>query len=140
MYELIASVLSSSALWGAASATGVVVLQKIFSSPREKKTDKREDFKAITDSLFKEVSALREEASHCDRNYQELQSKFIEFKSKYSELELRYQIQVNINKKISEEIKRLEMQLESYLDNEQKVLDDNKNTTTGNSTETPTGE
>ena len=112
----------SAPVWAAISALVTLLVQKFFISPREKRTDKREDFKVITDSLLKDITLLRsdlnktrEEANACDKKYQELQDKFLDFKAKYSQLELRYQIQIEINSRLAQEIKELEEQLKTYL-------------------------
>lgn len=134
MLELLPLILNSqvlSAALGAASALGVQLIPKLINAKKEKNTEKREDFKAITDSLFneidllkKEVESYKEDAQNCERRYQELQSKFLDFKQKYNELELRYQIQVNINKKISAEIKKLEDQVQAHLEREQRLFNE----------------
>jgi hypothetical protein len=120
MYDILAQLAahSGTATLSAASATAALVINKFWFSKKEKKIENREDFKAITDSLFRELAELRQDAQNCDNKYSELQDKFLEFKSKYNELELRYQIQININKKLSEEIKNLEGQIQTHLDKE----------------------
>lgn len=112
-----------SAAWSAAGALSILGLQKLLPSTKEKTDSKREDFKAITDSLFKDIEALRsdvetykKDAESCEERYQELQARFLDFKAKHNELELRYKIQVQINQKISEEVKVLEEQLLTHLE------------------------
>ena len=104
------------------AATGAII-NKIWTSPKEKKLANREDFKAITDTLFKDLDQLKRElarykddAQECKHKYNDLQLRFLEFKAKHSELELRYQIQVNLNRKISEEVRQLEEQIQTHLD------------------------
>jgi predicted nuclease with TOPRIM domain len=112
-----------SAAWSAAGALGVLGLQKLLPSRQETKDSKREDFKAITDSLFKDIEALRsdvetykQEANQCEERYQDLQARFLDFRAKHNELELRYKVQVQINQKISEEVKFLEEQVMLHIE------------------------
>lgn len=133
MYDLLAFFLANlpTAAWSGGSAIVALTANKVWFSPKEKKVENREDFKAITDSLFKELASLREDVEHykedsanCEAKYNELQSKFLEFKGKHNELELRYRIQVNINQKISEEIKHLEAQMQAHLEKEQTTVNE----------------
>lgn len=112
-------------LTGGGSAFIVLLVNKIFQSSNEKSVNTRQDFDIIASNLFKEIEYLKSElhrykadSDNCEKQYKELQEKFLDFKTKYSELELRYNIQININKKLADEIKSLEEQISQYIENE----------------------
>ncbi len=120
----------SAAFWSAVGGAFVLVLGKVFVSKREKHSDDREDFKAITDTLFKDIAKLREEIEHyresseaSEQKYKELQTKLLDFKQKYNELELRYQVQTEINKKLIEEIKKLDAQIALCKEKEKQYIE-----------------
>lgn len=139
---------SPAAFWGAVSGVSVLLINKFWPSKTEKTISKREDFNSTIESLFKEIDLLKteiyrykEESLNCDKHYNELQDKFIEFRNKYNELELRYNIQININKNLALEIRNLEEQLLYYTRKENNFLniDDRQNQfnrDTKNSTDT----
>lgn len=135
MYDLLPLLFANlpTIAWSSVSASVALVANKVWFSPKEKKAESREDFKAITDSLFKELTSLRadvetykQDSTNCEDKYNELQSKFVEFKGKYNELELRYRIQININQKISEDIKTLQLEIQTHLEKEQELINDPK--------------
>ena len=128
---LITGILTTTApaLWGGLGTVGVLILNKFVLSNKDVKVEKREDFKAITDSLLKDMTLLKEdisryknEADKCEEKYIELQSKFMDFKAKDNELDLRYQIQVKVNQKLESEIRHLETQITYHIDKEKKLL------------------
>lgn len=115
--------ISQPALWSGAGAVVVLLINKFIPSIVEKKSNKREDFTSITDALFKEIAHLKDEMNRykvdsekCTKHYKELQDKFVDFKKTYNELELRYNIQLSINKKLAEEIRTLESQISLHLE------------------------
>jgi predicted RNase H-like nuclease (RuvC/YqgF family) len=144
MIELAAATLAHlpEVAWSAGGAIFMWIGQRIWTSPKEKKVENRKDFEAITNALFMEIHALREdvekskaEAGNCESKYNELSDRFVAFKAKYNELELRYQIQVNINKKLGDEIKGLEAQVQAHLSKENNEQNNNSRSSKGTSTE-----
>lgn len=121
---------SPAAFWGAISGVSVLLINKFWPSKTESKASNRDDFNSITQSLLKEIEVLKyeinrykDESLNCEKHYNELQDKFIEFRNRYNELELRYNIQVNINKNLAAEIKNLEEQLFYHTQKESKFLE-----------------
>lgn len=120
------------ALWSGLGAVLVLLINKFIPSVVENKSNKREDFTSITSALFKEIDLLRAdidmhkvESTNCAKQYQELLDRFVDFKKSYNELELRYNIQLSINKKLGEEIRSLEDQVAHYLERDNlKIVDE----------------
>lgn len=115
----------SPALYTAAGAIIVLLINKFLPSVTEKSSNKREDFDSITSALFQDIRRLQEEqeeskreAKHCATQYKELQDKFTDFKHSYNELKLRYDIQLNINKRLREDIELLEREIKSHIEKE----------------------
>jgi chromosome segregation ATPase len=143
MIELFTTLLATpnlaSAMWASLGAGGVMLLNKFLPSSQEKKSNKRDDFNSITQSLFKDIEFLKSEinrykqdSEHCDKQYAELNDKFIEFKRSYNELELRYNIQVRINKKLADEISQLEEEIRKHLESKSDlIIDEQKPTNRG---------
>jgi chromosome segregation ATPase len=129
LFTAFAALPQASILWAGLGAAGLAVIQKVLPSSTEKKTHKREDFSAITNALFKEIEVLKgeihrykQDSENCENQYEELNYKFIEFKKSYNELELRYSIQIKINKKLADEISRLEDEIRKHLEKENNLI------------------
>ena len=125
----------SAPFWAVAGGAVTAFVGKYIGKNKEK----RDDFTAITDALYKQVHLLaervdqtEEELKHSKDETRKCEERYTELVNRYNELTTNYRNVIETNEELSQEIEQLRQKLQAHISATQLVNDTKE-------TETPTG-
>jgi predicted nucleic acid-binding Zn-ribbon protein len=116
----------SGPFWAVAGGAVTAYFTKMFG----KNKDKRDDFTAITDALYKQVQHLSErvdqtehELKHSKDETRKCEERYTELVERYTELTTSYRSVIETNEELSQEVEALRQKLQAHISSTQSIND-----------------